>query len=88
MYLSYVPILGDLLHYGHYKIIRQAKLKSKVLICGVLSDKVSNSIWGKPISNYNERKSIISSITYVDKVIAQDSTSPEKNLIYLKKKKN
>ena len=85
MYVSYVPILGDLLHYGHYKIIRQAKLKSKVLICGVLSDKVSNSIWGKPISNFNERKSIISSITYVDKVISQDSTSPEKNLIYLKK---
>lgn len=85
MYLSYVPILGDLLHYGHYKIIRQAKLKSKVLICGVLSDKVSNSIWGKPISNFNERKSIISSISYVDKVISQDSTSPEKNLIYLKK---
>ena len=85
MYISYVPILGDLLHYGHYKIIRQAKQKSKVLICGVLSDKVSNSIWGRPISNFNERKSIISSITYVDKVITQDSTSPEKNLIYLKK---
>lgn len=85
MIISYLPIFGDLVHFGHFKILKKAKESSDILICGLLSDMASKSMWGDSISTIKERKYTIKSIKYVDQILIQNSNSPERNLTYLKK---
>ena len=63
----------DLIHHGHIRIFKKAKALGDYLIVGLSTDNF-NKIKGKEsILNYLQRKEILESIKYIDKVI------PERN---------
>ena len=68
----------DLLHEGHIDFLEKAKRKCNYLIVGINSDKSIKKIKGKkrPILNLKQRKKIIKSIKYVDKVIVFNQETP------------
>lgn len=72
MIVGYTTGVFDLFHIGHLNIIKNAKQESDYLIVGVTTDELAFSIKGKrPIIPFSERKSIVESIRYVDRVVAQ-----------------
>ena len=63
----------DLLHYGHINLLKRAKALGDYLIVALSSDKF-NVIKGKmSFFNFEERKTILESIKYVDEVIMEDA---------------
>jgi len=78
--ISYSYLIGDLLHFGHLELLKKAKGKCDLHICGVISDDAANE-WQSPlICNYTERSSVIKQIKYVDRVMKQNSLDPSDNL--------
>ena len=69
--IAYLGVVGDLFHYGHLNSIKFAKSVADYLICGVITDEGVEKYRMKPIANLQERKAIISSLNFVDKVIVQ-----------------
>lgn len=64
----------DMFHIGHLNVLRRAKEQCEYLIVGVSTDEVVlNNKNKKPIIPFEERKEIVESIKYVDKVIPQTS---------------
>jgi len=78
--IAYSGVAADLFHYGHLNSIQFAKSISDYNIVGVLTDKAVEEYRAKPIANLQERKSIISSLNCVDRVMVQDSRDPTENL--------
>ncbi len=78
--IAYIGIVGDLFHYGHLQSIKFAKSIADYLICGVLTDNAVEKYRTKPIANLQERKAVISSLSYVDRVITQHSRDHTENL--------
>ena len=63
----------DLLHYGHINLLRRAKALGDYLIVALSSDEF-NAIKGKKsFFNFEERKTILEAIKYVDEVIREDT---------------
>ena len=58
----------DLITSGHIHLLREAKKLGDVLIVGLNSDKSASKIKRKPVKNELQRKEILESIKYVDKV--------------------
>ena len=84
--IAYTNIIGDLLHYGHLELLKKAKSKSDLHICGVISDKAAYN-WESPlICNYKERSSVIKEIKYVDEIMEQKTIDPSENLETIKNK--
>ncbi len=78
--IAYTNIIGDLFHYGHLQLLKKAKSKSDIHICGIISDKAASE-WESPvICNYLERSSVINEIDCVDEIIEQKTIDPSKNL--------
>ncbi|MBQ2643425.1 adenylyltransferase/cytidyltransferase family protein [Candidatus Saccharibacteria bacterium] len=72
------PIIGyttgvyDMFHIGHLNILKNAKALCDYLIVGVSTDELVQKEKHKtPVIPYEERKVIIESIKYVDKVVPQ-----------------
>ena len=62
----------DLFHTGHLNILRNAKSSCDKLIVGISSSKLVREVKKiKLVNTFNERKQIVSSIKYVDKVVTQ-----------------
>ncbi|MFH0906406.1 MAG: adenylyltransferase/cytidyltransferase family protein [archaeon] len=59
----------DILHKGHIYLIKKARSLGDYLIVSLCSDNDVIKRKGKPIFNYRERKEVLSSIKYVDKII-------------------
>ena len=60
-------------HIGHLNLIKNAKSKCDYLIVGVSTDEVVETNKKKtPIIPFTDRKAIVESIKYVDKVIPQN----------------
>ncbi len=78
--ISYIGVVADLFHYGHLNSIKFAKSVSDHLICGVFTDEAVEEYRIKPISNTKERKKIIESLNFVDKIIIQEKRDPTDNL--------
>jgi len=63
----------DLLHYGHIKYLKKAKKYGDYLVVGLSSDKFNLEKGEKSYYNYNDRKEILKSIKYIDKIVVQNS---------------
>jgi glycerol-3-phosphate cytidylyltransferase len=73
--IGYTTGVFDLFHIGHLNILKNAKSHCDYLIVGVTTDQEVNRIKNKmPVICFEERKAIIESIRYVDKVIPEDDT--------------
>jgi cytidyltransferase-like protein len=84
--IAYSFVMADLLHYGHIKLLKTAKKNSDYHICGLISDETCHIWQGINICNYEERKAVIESLTFVDEVIKQNSMDPTENIKIIKKK--
>jgi len=65
----YIDMCGDLFHYGHVNLLKEAKSLGDFLIVGVHSDETIKSYKRTPVMIMNERIKVIESCKYVDKVI-------------------
>lgn len=64
----------DLLHYGHINLLKRAKALGDYLIVAVSTDEFSwNEKQKKSYFSYEQRKSLVESIRYVDLVIPEES---------------
>jgi glycerol-3-phosphate cytidylyltransferase len=69
---GYTTGVFDLFHVGHLNILKRAKSQCDKLIVGVTTDELAFKLKGrKPVIPYSERRMIVESIKYVDKVIPQ-----------------
>lgn len=63
----------DLLHWGHIHLLKRAKELGDYLIVGLSTDEFNLKKHKQSYYCYEERKLILESIKYVDKVIPEDS---------------
>lgn len=63
----------DMFHIGHLRLLKRLKKKCDYLIVGLSTDEFNQLKGKKTLIPYNQRKKILKSIKFVDKVI------PEKN---------
>ena len=64
----------DMLHYGHINLLRRAKALGDYLIVAVSTDEFNwNEKQKKCYFSYEERKSLLEAIRYVDLVIPEES---------------
>lgn len=69
----------DLLHIGHIRLLKRAKLLGDHLTVGLSTDEF-NALKGKvSIYSYEERKEILSSLSMVDKVIPENTWEQKKS---------
>lgn len=72
--IGYTTGVFDLFHIGHLNILKRAKERCEYLIVGVSTDELVVEYKKKrPVISYDERKTIVEAIKYVDKVIPQYS---------------
>ena len=84
--IAYIPLVVEVFHYGHLRLIKSARVLSDVLVCGVLSDKCLSKEMNIEFSNFKERSSVIEELKSVDNVIEQKNVDPTDNLKMLHKK--
>jgi len=63
----------DLLHYGHINLLRKAKALGDYLIVALSTDKFNELKGKKSFFKYEERKTMLESIKYVDEVIPEEN---------------
>ncbi|MEM4889645.1 MAG: adenylyltransferase/cytidyltransferase family protein [Thermosphaera sp.] len=63
----------DLFHIGHLNLLRRLKALGDELIVGVSTDQFNEEKGKKTIIRFEDRAEIVSSLKYVDKVIAESS---------------
>lgn len=72
--VGYVPGVFDMFHIGHLNIVRRSRDRCDWLIAGVVDDDAVEQMKGyRPIVPLVERLEIVSSVRYVDEVIADHS---------------
>ena len=62
----------DILHYGHIHFLKKAKSKGDYLVVALESDENTKKLKGskRPIHNQKQRREILMSLNFVDKVIS------------------
>lgn len=79
----YVALIGDILHSGHIKILKEAKKYGRVIV-GLLTEKACGELNDVPYLSYSQRKEVISNLKLVDEIVPQNSASYRENLLKLK----
>ena len=70
--IGYTTGVFDLFHIGHLNIIKRAKKKCDFLIIAISSDELCYKVKKKkPVIPFQERKEILKSIKYVDRVVVE-----------------
>lgn len=78
MVIGYTAGVFDMFHIGHLNIIKNAKSHCDCLIVAVSTDELVESYKHKsPVIPFENRKAIVESIRYVDKVVPQISVDIE-----------
>ena len=81
--IVYIGMSADMIHKGHLNIIRIGAELGSVVI-GLLTDDAIVSYKRLPMTNFKERKLIVSNLRGVDKVIAQNTLDYTENLLKIK----
>jgi len=76
----YSTVIADVFHYGHLQSLQFAKKQGDVLVCGILTDDAAMHYKKSLISTLAERKAIIESLYFVDRVMIQKEADPTLNL--------
>ena len=71
--IGYTTGVYDLFHVGHLRLLKKAKSVCNKLIVGVSTDELVTYKHKKSVISFEERIEIVSSIKFVDQVIAQTS---------------
>lgn len=72
----------DLLHIGHINILERASKLGNKLIVGISTDKFTFEKKNKyPVYNENDRKKILESLKFVDKVFFEESFEQKREYI-------
>jgi len=79
----YVSLIADLLHAGHVNILKEAAKLGEVTV-GLLTQKACGELNDVPYLEYENRKLVIESLSYVTNVIPQETASYKNNLENLK----
>lgn len=68
----------DILHFGHIRLLRQAKMLGDILIVGINSDNCTRRLKGegRPINSEQERMALIAALDAVDYVILFEEDAP------------
>lgn len=80
MRVGYAYVVGDLVHSGHIRHLRNCKALCDFLIVGVLTKEAVLEKKPAPVLDFKERVDIISELRSVDAVVAQETYSPEGNV--------
>jgi glycerol-3-phosphate cytidylyltransferase len=73
---GYITGIFDLFNIGHLSVLKKAKYYCDYLIAGVSSDELVQLYKHKiPIISFEERKTIVEAMRYVDKVIIQENSN-------------
>ncbi len=75
----YLCFSTDILHSGHFSVIKKAKRLGRLII-GVMSDEAVASYKRLPLLPYEERKAMFENIAGVDTVVEQKTLSYRENL--------
>jgi cytidyltransferase-like protein len=65
----YAKGVFDLVHYGHVRFLREAKMLGNWLTVGVTPDERAAALKRKPLSDASKRAEVIAAIRWVDEVI-------------------
>tara|TARA_B100000902_G_C26962279_1_gene741131 strand:+ start:316 stop:732 length:417 start_codon:yes stop_codon:yes gene_type:complete len=76
----YVSMVGDLFHIGHLNILEYASRLGDITV-GLLTDEAVKTYKRSPIVSYEDRKTIVSAIRYVDSVVPQETHSYRPNIL-------
>ncbi|MGH1331518.1 MAG: adenylyltransferase/cytidyltransferase family protein [Paracoccaceae bacterium] len=72
--VGYTSGVFDMFHVGHLRILSRARSLCDHLIVGVSTDELVQSYKNKtPIIPYSDRAEIVSAVSYVDQVVAQNN---------------
>ena len=71
----------DVLHYGHVRLLKRAKELCGYLIVGLSSDDFAKAKGKIVIDDYEARKEVLESISYIDEVFCATSFENEKEWI-------
>ncbi|WP_025725317.1 glycerol-3-phosphate cytidylyltransferase [Acholeplasma granularum] len=69
----------DLLHVGHINLLRRASELGDYLVVGISTDEFNIKKGKKSIYTFNERKTILESIKYVNEIIAETTWEQKVN---------
>lgn len=79
----YVSLIADLLHAGHIKVLKEAEKHGEVTV-GLLTSAAINELNDTAYLKYQQRLSVLQSLSMVTKVIEQNTASYESNLRLMK----
>ena len=79
-----VDLSATIIHHGHIRLLKKASKLGKVIVALTSDDQVKTYKGYKPELNFSQRKEILKSIIYVNKVIKSNWMIDEK---FLKKHK-
>jgi len=77
----YVDGCFDIMHSGHYNVLRQAKALGDILIAGVHSNAEIRRNKGRPVMSDEERLRLVSNCKYVDEVVFDTPYAPSLALL-------
>ena len=80
MEIAYSFGVVDLFHYGHLLGLKKAGEKAHLRVFGLVSDRAAEAWQGHIISTEKERRAVIESNRYVDRVMMQETYDPLDNL--------
>ena len=82
--IVYVVMSADIIHPGHINILKIAKEYAQKIdgevVLGLLTDSAIASYKRVPFMNFEQRKLVVESLKYVDRIVAQDTLSYENNI--------
>ena len=87
MKLVYSYYVLDIVHRGHLLMMKNAKAiagEDGKLIVGILTDEAVMEKKPKPVTPFEERLELASTIKYVDVAVAQETYSPLPNVMRIK----